>query len=312
MKFRTTAKMGQNKGFITHHNRMMSIGSCFASNIGAYLNVRQFDIKQVQFGIQFNPASIEKNIRDAMAGEVTKSLIVERDEHHYHYNYSASFFAKNQEVLLDTLRNVQIDFMQELETCDRLFLTFGTAWVYRLIAENSIVSNCHKIPQNKFSKELLDLEELKELYVKLLDDLHAEKPDLQIILTVSPVRHIKNGLHENNLSKSILLLLSDFLVKQFDFVHYFPAYEIVMDDLRDYRFFNSDLIHPNTQAVDYIFERFQEAYFSEDTLEISNLAVKLLQLGAHRPLAPSQAQIKQKQLREEALQTKIAQLKSKA
>ena len=312
MKFRTTAKVGQNKGFITHQNKMMSIGSCFASNIGSYLNVRQFNIKQVQFGTQFNPASIERNIRDAITGEVNKSLVVERDEHYYHYNYSASFFAKEQEVLVDTLRNVQIDFVQELETCDRLFLTFGTAWVYRLIEENAIVSNCHKIPQNQFSKELLDLEELKDLYVKLFNDLHAEKADLQIILTVSPVRHVKNGLHENNLSKSILLLLSNFLVKKFDFVHYFPAYEIVMDDLRDYRFFNSDLIHPNTQAVDYIFECFQEAYFSKNTQEISDLSVKLLQLGAHRPLAPSQAQIKQKRIKEEALQTKIAQLKSEA
>ncbi|NOQ72065.1 MAG: GSCFA domain protein [Crocinitomix sp.] len=312
MKFRTAVKIDANKGFINHQHKMMSIGSCFASNIGAYLNVRQFNIEQVQFGIQFNPVSIERNIRDAISGTVDEKLVVARDEHFYHYNYSANHFAKTQAILTNLLRNVQIDFTQGLESCDRLFLTFGTAWVYRLVEQNEIVSNCHKIPQNQFKKELLDLEELKHLYVRLFEDLNSKKPELQIVLTVSPVRHVKNGLHENNLSKSILLLLSDFLVQKFDFVHYFPAYEIVMDDLRDYRFFNSDLIHPNTQAVDYIFERFQETYFNKVTAEISVLAKKLIQLKSHRPSAPSQAQTKQARQQQEALETEILELKSKA
>jgi hypothetical protein len=311
MKFRTAVKIESNKGFINHQHSMMSIGSCFSSNIGAYLNVRHFNIEHVQFGIQFNPVSIEQNIRDAMVGNVDDELIVARDEHFYHYNLSANHVAKSKEVLTNLIRNVQIDFTQGLETCDRLFLTFGTAWVYRLIARDVIVSNCHKIPQNQFKKELLNLEELKRLYVQLFEDLHVEKPELKIVLTVSPVRHIKNGLHENNLSKSILLLLSDFLVHQFNFVHYFPAYEIVMDDLRDYRFFNEDLIHPNTQAVDYIFERFQETYFDEKTTEIAALAKKLIQLKSHRPSAPSQTQIRHANEQQDALEAKIAQLKGK-
>ncbi|MFT5822816.1 MAG: hypothetical protein ACI8ZM_004073 [Crocinitomix sp.] len=311
MKFRTGVKIEQNKGFITHQNKLMSIGSCFASNIGAYLNVRQFNIEQVQFGIQFNPISIERNIRDAISGTVDDNLIVGRDEHFYHYNFSANHFAKSQATLTNLLRNVQIDFTQGLEECDRLFLTFGTAWVYRIIEQNEIVSNCHKIPQNQFKKELLDLEELKQLYVKLFEDLHREKPALEIMLTVSPVRHIKNGLHANNLSKSILLLLSDYLVRKFDFVHYFPAYEIVIDDLRDYRFYNSDLIHPNIMAVDYIYERFQETYFNAETTEISDLAKKLIQLKSHRPSAPSQAQIKQAHVQQQVLDAKIEALKSK-
>tara|TARA_B110000037_G_scaffold217760_1_gene279467 strand:- start:6839 stop:7777 length:939 start_codon:yes stop_codon:yes gene_type:complete len=310
MKFRTTIKIEPNKGFIHHQNKMMSIGSCFASNIGAYLNVRQFNIEQVQFGIQFNPVSIERNIRDAIAGEVDKNLIIERDEHYYHYNFSANHFAKSDTVLKNVLSNIQIDFTQGLETCDRLFLTFGTAWVYRHIQQDTTVANCHKIPQNQFNKELLDLEELKQLYLTLFEDLRAKNPQLEIILTVSPVRHVKNGLHENNLSKSILLLLSDFLVNKFNFVHYFPAYEIVMDDLRDYRFFNADLIHPNEQAIDYVFDRFAGTYFSDKTAEISMLAQKLILLKSHLSLAPSRLQMEQSKNKIQNLEAKIDQLKS--
>lgn len=312
MKFRTIAKIEQNKGFIHHQNKMMSIGSCFASNIGAYLNVRQFNIDQVQFGIQFNPVSIEKNIRDAMDSKVDENLIVVRDEHAYHFNFSAHHFAKSKTVLKNILQNIQIDFTQGLASCDRLFITFGTAWVYRHIKQDTIVANCHKIQQNQFKKELLDLEELKQLYFKLFEDLKSKNPNLEIILTVSPVRHVKNGLHGNNISKSILLLLSNFLEKNFDFVHYFPAYEIVMDDLRDYRFFNSDLIHPNTQAIDYVFERFKETYFSEITAEIALLAQKLIQLKSHRSLAPSQEQIEQSKIQIRRLEAEIAELKSES
>jgi hypothetical protein len=309
MKFRTAIKIEPNKGLIHHGNSMMSIGSCFASNIGAYLNVRQFNIEQVQFGIQFNPVSIEKNMRDAMAGQVDENLIIERDEHFYHYNFSANHFAKSHAVLKNVLRNIQIDFTQGLETCDRLFLTFGTAWVYRHIQQDAVVANCHKIPQNQFNKELLDLDELKQLYLALFEDLRAKNPELEIILTVSPVRHVKNGLHNNNLSKSILLLLSDFLVKKFNFVHYFPAYEIVMDDLREYRFFNADLIHPNEQAVGYVFDRFSATYFSDKTAEISLLAEKLILLKSHRPLAPSRLQIEQTKNHIQTLEAKIERLK---
>jgi hypothetical protein len=195
---------------------------------------------------------------------------------------------------------IQEDTTTQLKKSNRLILTLGTAWVYNWLKKDEIVANCHKIPAHEFKKELLDLNYLIKSYVQFFEELRAVNPNLEIILTVSPVRHIKNGLHENNLSKSILLLLANHLVKQFDFVHYFPAYEIVLDDLRDYRFFGPDLIHPSPQAIDYVYEKFGATYFDQTTQAIVSVQRKINALQAHRPLGsnPKNEELKTAQIAE--------------
>lgn len=310
MKFRTEIKLDKRPGYFNHGNHLMTIGSCFSTRIGAQLRMSEFNISPDQFGVQFNPLSIEKNIRNAMQGRVEDEHIIERDEHFYHFDFGGQFFAASQPQLKHSIAQIQKTYCRQLAQTDRLIITFGTAWVYRHKELNRIVSNCHKIPQKAFQKELLNLEDLKSLYEKLFEDLKNQQPNLEILLTVSPVRHTKNGLHENNLSKSILLLLTNHLTEKVDFVSYFPAYEIVMDDLRDYRFFQEDLIHPNNQAVAYINNCFEQTYFSPKTLEITSLIRQFQNLNAHKPLAPSagQEQLRNHQLKD--LRTKIDQLKN--
>lgn len=309
MKLRTEVKIEKQLGFFDHGHSIIGMGSCFATNISAYLKLRNFEVINNPMGILFNPYSIANRINASFSGDFNENLFVERDEHIFHYDFHSSLGMKTRKDLEEFVKNGQSELKKELSRADRLILTFGTAWVYRYRSENEIVANCHKVPQKEFVKELLDLEELKNQYTLLFQRLKDENPKIEIVLTVSPVRHVKNGLHENNLSKSILLLLTRFLSGKFEFVSYFPAYELVMDDLRDYRFFNADLVHPNDMAIDYVYERFQEAYFSEKTIEIADLSMKLIRLLGHSTMHPSKDQIKKKRLKEEELKEKIERLK---
>lgn len=310
MKFRTEIAVEKHNGFITHETNLMSVGSCFAEHIGQRLALNGFQIQYNLFGNLFNPVSIEKNVRNALVNKVDENLIVERSGKFYHYDFPSQFWGKSAEDLMQQLRQTQIDFTTHFEKTHCLFLTLGTAWVYKLVKQDAVVANCHKIPQNQFEKELLDLEVLKAEFLTFLDDLKVRNPQLDIVLTVSPVRHTKNGLNGNNLSKSILLLLADYLRQKRAFVHYFAAYEMVIDDLRDYRFYNADMIHPNSQAVDYVYDQFQKTFFSPQTIEITDLYRKLSQLQAHRPVAgSSEAEKAQIERHVAELKAKIAQLK---
>ncbi len=300
MKFRTEIEPFKDQGFFKHSDKILSIGSCFANNVAIELEKDGFMINQNPMGILFNPISIMKNIRNSFLQNLNESLIVKRDDYFYHFDYPSQFYAESQEKLVEKINKIQENTTTFLKKSNRFILTLGTAWVYNWIKKDEIVSNCHKIPAHQFNKELLDLNSLIKSYVAFFEELRAINPNLEIILTVSPVRHIKNGLHENNLSKSILLLLADYLVKRFDFVHYFPAYEIVLDDLRDYRFFGPDLIHPSPQAIDYVYEKFGTAYFDQTTQAIVHVQRKINALQAHRPLGsnPKNEELKTAQIAE--------------
>ncbi len=287
MKFRTEIEPSNYQGLFTHSDHILSIGSCFANNVAIELEKDGFLIDQNPMGILFNPISIMKNIQNAFQQNLNESLIIKRDDYFYHFDYPSQFYAESQEKLGEKIKRIQEDTTTLLKKSNRLILTFGTAWVYNWIKKDEIVANCHKIPAHEFKKELLDLNYLMKSYDQFFEELLVINPNLEIILTVSPIRHIKNGLHENNLSKSVLLLLTDYLVQHFDFVHYFPAYEIVLDDLRDYRFFGSDLIHPSPQAIDYVYEKFGATYFDQRTQAIVNVQRKINALKTHRPLAPN-------------------------
>jgi len=312
MKFRTEIISKKQGLTIGHSNRIVSLGSCFAENVGMRLFDREFETVINPFGILFNPISIKKNILNAFENERNKLLFLKREERNYHFDFPSLFSAETQKALAEELQTAQKNFIQSWSNCDRLILTFGTAWVYRHLESDEIVANCHKVPQKAFSKELLRLSDLTREYQPFFKHLKEQNPNIEIILTVSPVRHIKNGIHEDKLSKSTLLLFCDFLEKAFDFVHYFPAYELLMDDLRDYRFYKADLIHPTDQAIDYIYQHFESSYFSDTTLKIVRLTEQLLQLKGHLSRNTSEKDRTQVQLKEEQLVSEIRRLKIQA
>jgi hypothetical protein len=171
-----------------------------------------------------------------------------------------------------------------LQNTNRLFLTFGSATVYQLKTTQEVVANCHKAPPPYFDRRRLSVEEIVATFTPVLQQLSTQCVDLQIILTVSPIRHLRDGLIENNLSKATLLLAADALAQKFPNVTYFPAYELVMDDLRDYRFFERDMMHPTAQAVDYIWDYFSHTYFSEETKNVIREVEKINAMQAHRPI----------------------------
>ena len=310
MKFRTTIKTANRAGDFRHTNKVLTIGSCFANHLTDRLHKGMFDVTADPFGILFNPESIAISFENALTGSIDDGLIIERQGYHFHYDYHSAIGAPNKVALIETIQSKQKQLKAALLTSDRLVMTFGTAWAYQLLAKEHIVANCHKVPQHNFNKELLDLTGLKERYLNLFAKLKELNPSLEIVLTVSPVRHIKNGLNGNNLSKSILLLLTNYLANELEYVSYFPSYEVLMDDLRDYRFFKEDLIHPTDQAVDYVMEVFEATFFDLQTKEIVELAGKLSRLKAHKQLFPTNETTLQHENQIRSLEAKISKLKA--
>jgi hypothetical protein len=271
---------------ITHQSKILSLGSCFAQTIGQKMADSKFDILINPFGTIFHPLALAKLLEGSVFSDpFDENLILERDGMFFHYEAHSDLVGKTKAELLGKLnqkRDLVLDF---LKTGSHLILTLGTAWGYEL-QEQGLVANCHKQPQSLFKKRLWKIEEMRLSLDVLFHNLHQINPDLNIILTLSPVRHIKDGIPENQLSKSMLRVLCSELEKTCSNVWYFPAYEVMMDELRDYRFYKSDLIHPSEDAEIYIWEKWKKAVFSTETQskvpEIEKIRLEL----AHRPLNP--------------------------
>jgi hypothetical protein len=272
---------------ISHQSKILSLGSCFAQTIGQKMIDAKFDCLVNPFGTIFNPQSLEILLKAAISeDQFEESLICERDGLYFHYYAHSDLWGKTKTEVIDKLRSKRKEAKVYLEQGTHLILTLGTAWVYEL-EEFRTVANCHKQPGKLFSKRLLTLEEMESRLVLLFDDFSRRYPDLKVILTVSPVRHIKDGISENQLSKSLLRVLCANLQKRIASVSYFPAYEIMVDELRDYRFYKSDLIHPSEEAENYIWQKWQSSHFSEVTLsKVEEIRKVNLEL-AHRPLNPT-------------------------
>jgi hypothetical protein len=269
------------------------MGSCFAQTIGQKMIDAKFDCLVNPFGTIFNPNSLEILMEAALFNDqFEESLICERDGLFFHYYAHSELVAITKEKLIEGLTIQRDQTRAYLEQGTHLILTLGTAWVYEL-EEYGTVANCHKQPSGLFSKRLLTIEEMESRLYNLFDNFSRRYPNLKVILTVSPVRHLKDGIAENQLSKSLLRVLCANLERRSETVSYFPAYEIMMDELRDYRFYKSDLIHPTAEAENYIWQKWQASHFSEETLtkveEIRKINLEL----AHRPLyANSPAHLK--------------------
>lgn len=303
MKFRTELNPLPISDLVCYETKMLTLGSCFADEIGNRLHALQFPVQVNPYGVVFNPVSLADLLDAGENRTLQEALFVNREGHWYHHGFHSRLVAESKEALSEKIGQIQQEVERFLHQGNLLMLTFGTAWAYRHLETGQIVSNCHKVPQDRFEKVLLDLDELKSVMSELLQRLLVGNPDLKILLTVSPVRHLKDGLHPNNLSKSVLLLLADYLVQKFDRVFYFPAYELVVDDLRDYRFYKEDLIHPTPQAIDYVFTKFRTACFSELTQQKAMLQESIQRLKNHRVVQNDRhlEQIQQLQRQFEAL-----------
>jgi hypothetical protein len=268
---------------------MMLMGSCFTENIGQKLLDLKFKVDMNPFGILYNPMSIANSLKILLEKRVFTEQDLFNDHGLWNSFYHHSRFSDvDLDAALQKINKRITSSIEFLKTADFLVITFGTAWVYELKETGTIVSNCHKIPASEFKRFRLEVNEVTETYHELLEQIWKVNPALKVIFTVSPIRHWKDGAIENQLSKATLLLAIDQLihgVSNQDCV-YFPSYEIVMDELRDYRFYAEDMLHLSPVATDYIFERFSKTMISKECKEISKKIQKLKKSMDHRPVNP--------------------------
>ena len=284
MKLKTEIPIKKQRNPITYDSNIILIGSCFSDNIGEQLNYYKFNTSVNPNGILFNPVSIENTIKDAVNKRVyTKDDLVFHDGLWHSFNHHSKFSEPTPDLSKKN-KNV-FDFYEALKSATHIFITLGTAWAYRHLESNTIVANCHKIPQVAFKKELLTVAEIEKSLVSLLEQVKTVNIKASVTFTVSPVRHLKDGFIENQQSKAHLLTAIHNVINSNN-VAYFPAYEIMMDDLRDYRFYKQDMVHPNKLAINYIWEKFTDAFMSEDTIKIMSKVNQLQKDLAHRPIHP--------------------------
>lgn len=266
---------------------ILSIGSCFADDIGQRLANYKFSITTNPGGIIFNPCSIFDILEMALQKQPdTDHAILQRDGLFLSHKFHSEIRSTSEAGLLLQIAAIKKALKKGIEHSGLIILTFGTAWVYKLKKDDTLVANCHKVPQKQFSKTLLSVEEITERFKILKKEICQINPQAKFLLTVSPVRHLKDTLRLNAVSKSVLRLACHKLSAQYDEVDYFPSYEFMMDDLRDYRFYKQDMIHPTREAVDYIWQKFSEAYFTPSSLTFIAGWSQVRSAMRHRPFNP--------------------------
>jgi HPt (histidine-containing phosphotransfer) domain-containing protein len=271
---------------ISHSSKVVSLGSCFAQTIGSKMQAAKFEVLVNPFGTLFHPLNLADLLKQAIpAAPMNSAGIVEREGVFVHYGAHSDVKGGSRAELEDNYTRQMLRLHHALKEATHLVLTLGTAWIYQH-KEFGRVANCHKQAAALFEKKLSSLEELEKGLRPVLRFLTQLHPDLKIILTLSPVRHTKEGVSENQLSKSLLRVLCAQLEQQLEAVTYFPAYEILVDELRDYRFYKSDLVHPTVEAENYIWEKWQQFSFSPETQQnVSEIQKIQLEL-AHRSFNP--------------------------
>lgn len=276
----------QANNLIDYNSNFLLLGSCFVENIGNKLDYFKFKSLQNPFGILFHPKAIEKLIHNSLHKKIyTEEDIFFHHERWHCYDAHSQLSNSSKEQLLQNLNDAMKSTHQQIQDSSHIIITLGTAWVYKYYKTNLPVANCHKITQKDFVKHLLSVEEVSDSLKMMAQQIYQSNPNTTIIFTVSPVRHIKDGFVENTQSKAHLIAgIHNALTHRAELgCFYFPSYEIMMDELRDYRFYNEDMIHPNQTAINHIWEKFQEVWISDDALKIMN-DVDAIQKGLqHRP-----------------------------
>lgn len=290
MKFRTEITVSPQENQISYTSKIFLLGSCFVENVGEKLDYFKLQNFRNPFGILYHPAALENFLRKAVEGQVySESDIFFHNERWHCFDAHSELSNADDKKLLKSLNNNLKNTQEYLAGATHVIITLGTAWSYHHIESDKTVANCHKLPQKEFMKQLMSVEEVSDKLKKIKELLAKVNPKLQLIFTVSPVRHIKDGIVENQLSKAHLITaIHNQINKEADHLdrikaQYFPSYEIMMDDLRDYRFYKEDLLHPNKTAITYIWEKFVEAWISQKELKIMDRVDYIQKSLSHKP-----------------------------
>lgn len=312
MKWFTDIEIPPFKDILEHNARIILIGSCFSDNISSKLQEHGVRRLANPFGTVYNPVSISRQVRELISKESEQAMqaMLEHDGVHKSLFHHSSFNRSSRAELEETIREAREKASDFLELADLMIITLGSAWVYEH-SEYGLVANCHKIPQTEFKKRLLNIDEVVSELRSSINQVRKKNPKLNFMLNISPVRHLKDGFIENNRSKAILIESARILCEE-DGLQYFPSYEIQMDVLRDYRFYDSDLLHPGKEAVDFIWQKFRKNLFSPEANRLMNEVNRLVSAMGHRPQFPesdtAKSFAKNLELKRKELKSKIPYL----
>lgn len=304
MKLQTEISINPLEQTICYGDGLLFLGSCFADEVGSICRGLGFDALVNPFGVLYNPASISQSVERLDSGKpFCHEEVVQVGEGQYcTFSHNTAFWQSDEQMLLETVNNGLKEAHERFLNAKWVIISLGSSWVFRHKGSRLVVSNCHKLPARQFDREFLSVGQSEDCFVKMLQ----AHPNKQFIFTVSPLRHLKDGLHENQLSKAALLLAVDQVCKHFDNAHYFPAYEILLDELRDYRFYKEDMVHPTEQAVRYIWERFTDFAIDPKEKPAMKAAAELKLMLQHKPLFPESEAFKKFELQKEL---KMSELK---
>ncbi len=319
MDFRTELQIVSWGNQINHADRIALMGSCFTEHITGFLRNHKFRVLENPHGILFNPVSIANAINDYRhAKHYQTHQLFQHQDLWYSWHHHGRFASVDAELSLEEINTSIKNAHQFLQQSQWVVITLGSAWVYYLkqqqfaAARGTIVANCHKVPATAFGHRLLSVDETVAALQQAVSDLKALQPGVQIIFTISPVRHAREGLVENNRSKAVLHVALNQLLQQIPDCHYFPAYELVIDDLRDYRFYAEDMVHPNYQATRYVWDKFRQVCIAPEAYASMDEAYKIISATKHKamfPASPAHQQFLQQTIaRAKALQEQYAWL----
>ena len=287
MEFRTAIHTQENLGIMHHSDVLTMLGSCFTENIGAKLRGAMMNVEINPFGTIYNPLSMAACVRRLIADEPERGMdLFQAGGVWNSFDFHSRYSLPDKEASLQRMNERITQGHDHLRRSNTLVLTLGTAIVYRLVATGEVVNNCHKVPQHKFTREMASVDEMTSALEGMVEQLHAFNPGLYILFTVSPIRHIADGLEMNSLSKAALRVAVDQVIKNHpEFTGYFPSFEIMMDDLRDYRFYAADMVHPSEVAIEYIWQAIRATYFDDPSIQAIARCERVMKRLQHRPMS---------------------------
>ena len=287
LEFRTTVKTGENRSWLHHSDSVVLLGSCFSDNIGGKLSAALFNATVNPMGTLYNPMSIAHGVQQLIdcTPVAGKDLFMQGGVWNS-FDFHSRHSLPDKQATIDRMNQRIEQGHQALKNARLLTVTLGTAIVYRLKSTGEVVANCHKVPQHEFERKMATVSEMVAELDRMLTRLHEFNPELRVILTVSPIRHIADGLDTNSLSKaSLRVAIQEAMARHRDYCDYFPAYEIMMDDLRDYRFYATDMVHPSDVAVEYIWQAFQATYLDDRSALAVARCERIHKRLQHRPMS---------------------------
>jgi len=287
VKLQTQLPLETQAPAIDYHSKLVLLGSCFAENMAEKFSYYKFQNEVNPLGVMFHPVAI----LDLLTRAHQNNLYSEKDVFFSHgcwqsFRAHSRLNSTSQPEVLECLNTTLKSTQNHLKNASHVILTFGTAWVYEHIESKTIVANCHKQPQKEFEKSILSVDQLQDTFKAILSILKSFHPDVTVLFSISPVRHLKDGFVENNQSKSHLIAALHAVINTTENTHYFPSYELLMDELRDYRFYKEDMVHPNPIAINYIWEKFQSIWIDTETTSIIQEVSQLQKGFAHKPFNP--------------------------